>query len=373
MKNAVVISSFVPNDNASPAVVNSKMMYLCSNSFEKVRFITSNFPEEAVTSFNNIELINIRTIFEFSTATKKLCNYILMQLKVLKNLNKCEKSRTVFIFWLSGPMLIPFLYCILKHYKTVTFLYGNSKYKSEKVSLFNRIKSQLMKFMAVKADYLCVEALSVAEPWGINLSKHKLYKVHLYIDTQIFKPIKPYKSRENIIGMCCRLVSSKRVLEAIKAFSIFRRKFNNYKLQIAGSGYLFDKCQKLIQELGESENITLLGWVDNSKMPEIYNNWKLLLNPTNYEGLPNSLLESMACGTPSLSSGVGGIPDVIKENETGWILEKCIPGIIADRLTDIFNNQDLCQISNKAGVLIFNRYSKSIALENFQAFVSNIF
>ncbi len=372
MKRAVIISSFVPKDNASPAVVNTKMLYLASNTFESVSFITSGFPLEAASSFENIQLINIGTPFEFAGSLKKLCNYIFIQLKILRLIKNYDRQQTIFMFWLSGPMLVPFLYCKYKQYKTVCFLYGNSKYKEDRATLFNSLKAAIMKYMGLKAEYLCVEALSVADQWGIDLSKHKLYKVHLYVDTEVFKPIIPYESRENIIGMCCRLVPSKRVLEAIKAFSIFRSSFKDFKLHIAGSGQLFSKCQKLIHELGENENITLLGWVDNSKMPQLYNRWKLLLNPTNYEGLPNSLLESMACGTPALSSGVGGVPEVVWEHETGWILEDCSPHTIANRLSHIFDKEDLQGASVRARGLIVKEYDKRVSLDKFKAFTCRI-
>ncbi len=80
----------------------------------------------------------------------------------------------------------------------------------------------------------------------------------------------------------------------------------------------------------------------------------------------------MACGTPSLSSGVGGIPDVVKEHETGWILEEFSPQTIADRLICIFNNKDMIFVSKKAREFIIKEYSKSICLDNFQEFTSKI-
>jgi glycosyltransferase involved in cell wall biosynthesis len=46
----------------------------------------------------------------------------------------------------------------------------------------------------------------------------------------------------------------------------------------------------------------------------------LLVIPSYTEGLPNIMLEAMACGTPMLASPVGAIEDVIKDEETGFIL-----------------------------------------------------
>lgn len=120
-------------------------------------------------------------------------------------------------------------------------------------------------------------------------------------------------------------------------------------------------------ELGEDDRIRLLGWVDNREMASCYSRWRLLLFPTNYEGLPNSVIESLWCGTPVLASPVGGIPDVVEEGQTGWFLPDTTAVAIETALSELMKRDDLSEVSRRAEVFAREAFSFEDVLERFRS------
>jgi glycosyltransferase involved in cell wall biosynthesis len=374
-KNVILLSSFVPANNSSPVSVNSKMARLCSETFFHTDFVTANFPVDAVKDLpeDRFKLTNVNASFNSDSPIKKLLYYIKMQIGMIRFLRKSEKVGTVVIFWLSGPLILPFLYCKMAGFYTVGFLYGNSRKKADRLTFFNWLKAKIMESIAKGSDLMCIESPSVAKHWGMQYNTDKMQIVHLYVDTEKFSPTLEFEQRPKVIGMCGRLDHSKRVLESIKAFSQIRDEFPEYIMEIAGSGPLKSKCKELIKQLGEENRIKLLGWVDNDKLPDFFKRWKLMLAPTNYEGVPNSLLESMACGTPVLSSPVGGIPDVISDGIDGWLLPDNCTDTIAKWLKTLLRDQDKLALASKnSREKILKNYSFEPSLINFNNFAQRI-
>jgi glycosyltransferase involved in cell wall biosynthesis len=64
----------------------------------------------------------------------------------------------------------------------------------------------------------------------------------------------------------------------------------------------------------------------------------MLVLPSLTEGLPNVMLEAMACGTPVLASPVGAIPDVLKNESTGFILDSTEPSFLAKAILRVLEN-----------------------------------
>ena len=74
-----------------------------------------------------------------------------------------------------------------------------------------------------------------------------------------------------------------------------------------------------------NKNVTLVGWISHDELPSYLNMLKLLVVPSYTEGLPNIVIEAMSCGTPVLATPVGGVPDLIEDGITGFILEDNFP------------------------------------------------
>jgi glycosyltransferase involved in cell wall biosynthesis len=101
------------------------------------------------------------------------------------------------------------------------------------------------------------------------------------------------------------------------------------ELVLAGNGDL-DAANQLISDLKLTEKITILSWIDPQQRDELLASADAFVLPSYNEGLPMSMLESMAWGLPVIVTPVGGIPEVIIHNQNGLLVE---PGKQAQLVT----------------------------------------
>ena len=84
------------------------------------------------------------------------------------------------------------------------------------------------------------------------------------------------------------------------------------------------------------------------------------------------MLEAMACGTPVLATAVGGIPDVIIDEETGFIMKDNSPECIAKNVIRVLNHPNLEQISRNARALIERQYTYQVAVERYRRVLESL-
>jgi glycosyltransferase involved in cell wall biosynthesis len=89
---------------------------------------------------------------------------------------------------------------------------------------------------------------------------------------------------------------------------------------IAGEGPMRPALERLARELGLSDRVRLLGNLPQEELVACYNAADLLVLASSREGMPNVVLESLACGTPVVATAVGGIPELIDSDESGRLL-----------------------------------------------------
>ena len=104
-----------------------------------------------------------------------------------------------------------------------------------------------------------------------------------------------------------------------------------FKLAIAGAGSDVEKLNALIAENDLQELIEYKGWVSGKEKEEMVSNCNIFILTSYFEGLPMSILESMALGKAIISTDVGGIPTIVKPGINGWLVK---PGDI-DALTSV--------------------------------------
>ncbi len=361
----LVLSSYVVDNAKANVGFNRKFLKLATSCCEKTVFVTSNYPEELLEGLPGLTVENLPYRWD-SSQKKNLPRYFRMQCRAIGHIRRHHTKGMPVVFWLSGPMILPFLFCKLTGKKTVVFLYGNTRYKQDKPSLYASLISRIMRFMARHADKIGVETPSVLAQWSLpERCAGKVFDLHLYVDDSGADTV-PYEQRGPVVGMACRLQGNKHPLEAIEAFHRLRGAFPDWTLEIAGDGPEYERCRERVAALGEEDRIRMHGWVDNREMASYYGRWRLLLFPSNYEGLPNSVIESLRCGTPVLASPVGGIPDVIEEGETGWFLPGTTVEAIEAALSGLLKRDDLGDAGGRAEAFARKAFSFEDVLERFR-------
>jgi len=139
-----------------------------------------------------------------------------------------------------------------------------------------------------------------------------------------------------------------------------------------GDGQLCDKIKKYLDENNLNDKIKLAGWIPHEELPDYLNELKLVVLPSYTEGLPNLMLEAMACDTPVLATPVGAIPDVIKDGETGFIMENNSPECIAENVMRALEHSDLERIVGDARALVGREFTYEVAVERYRKILEGI-
>jgi glycosyltransferase involved in cell wall biosynthesis len=132
-----------------------------------------------------------------------------------------------------------------------------------------------------------------------------------------------------------RLAPEKGILTLLEAWRLLQI---DVPLRIAGDGLLRTKVEKAISSLS---NVTYLGQCSRRQVLELMRNAALFILPSEwYECPPMTLIESVACGTPVLSSECGSLRETIEPGVNGHLFTPGDPGALAASIEKLFKNQD---------------------------------
>jgi glycosyltransferase involved in cell wall biosynthesis len=113
------------------------------------------------------------------------------------------------------------------------------------------------------------------------------------------------------------------------------------KLRIVGDGPLRKQLEKIAAELGIADSVEFLGWrMDTIDL--LQHSWGFVL-PSRWEGMPNALLEAMACGLPCVATRVSGSEDIIDDGVDGLLVEPEQPTELAEALRRVIQDTELAE------------------------------
>ena len=156
--------------------------------------------------------------------------------------------------------------------------------------------------------------------------------------------VQPYKGiREKRFVAVGRLYQQKNYYNMIDAFGLFHKKHQDYILDIYGDGVLKEKIQKYINSKGLAHFISLKGKSDDIKS-EIYNASAFILS-SDYEGMPNSLLEAACLGIPCISTDCpcGGPRDILENGKNGILVPIKDSICLANAMNEIVEDKKMAK------------------------------
>ncbi len=159
-------------------------------------------------------------------------------------------------------------------------------------------------------------------------------RVYNGLDLEEFS-FRPAQAREAIVLAIGRLVEKKGFDDFLAACDLMARRGVRFEAQIIGTGELEPSLRVDIARRGLGERVRMLGPRPRSEVIERLRSARVLAVPCvigadgNRDGLPTVLLEAMALGTPVISTDVTGIPEVVREGHTGWLVPQHAPEALA--------------------------------------------
>jgi glycosyltransferase involved in cell wall biosynthesis len=347
----------------------NKLLHLVENQFIDIVVVYQS-PKVLLKNKNNLEVFRLDSSNNSSSSIRKFFDYLKAQICYFKFLlRKMKKSDIVLFVGIYQPLSLAFVK--LSKVKAVHFCGGFDIIRSlernlliENILLYLKWSFQVL--MLHMSNHLIFESPSVARSYNLQrYSVKSSYNGHLFVESTLFTPIIPFTDRYFDVGFIGALSREKGVIEFIKSISLISQK-KNLKVTIVGDGILRRKIENEISGFGLNKTIILQRSYEYSQMPIVLNNIKLLIVPSFSEGLPNIVIEAMACGTVVLANPVGGIPDVIKNNETGFLLTSNSPEEIAKKILTILKDGKLEKIRREAFQYIKENFWYSASEENWR-------
>lgn len=185
-------------------------------------------------------------------------------------------------------------------------------------------------------------------------------------------PNKYEGTREKKIVNVGRLHEQKNQKLLIEAFVKAHKIVPDYKLEIYGQGHLEKELLNLIKKLKAEEYISLMG-TSNSLLKEIVNSSLFILS-SNYEGMPNALIEAMCLGIPSISTDCpcGGPRELINNYENGLLVPIKNIDKMTDAIIEILTNRELSNKISENSFDLRNRLDSKKIAEQWLIFLDKI-
>jgi glycosyltransferase involved in cell wall biosynthesis len=158
------------------------------------------------------------------------------------------------------------------------------------------------------------------------------------------------------VGWIGRMTGVKRTSDVLLAFKRLREQGVDACLCMVGDGPERDALEHRAHDLGIMKRTLFLGYQED--VAPFYAAFDAMILPSGNEGTPVSAIESLAAGRPVVATRVGGVPDVVRDGEDGYLVEPGAVDELADRLARLAGDAELRRRMGEAGrSRVLPRYS----------------
>ncbi|NUN08331.1 MAG: N-acetyl-alpha-D-glucosaminyl L-malate synthase BshA [Ignavibacteriaceae bacterium] len=236
----------------------------------------------------------------------------------------------------------------------------------------------LVKFSIEQSDGVTAVSRHLKEKTQVNYHIDKdIEVIHNFVDTNVYKRIEDAPLRkhfapngEKVIVHTSNFRVVKRVTDAIRVMKEIENEVNA-KLVLVGDGPDRSECERLCRELNLCGKVIFLGKQD--ALVEILSAADLFIIPSQSESFGLAALEAMACGLPVISSSVGGLPELVRHNETGYIAEIGDISRMAKYTVELLTNEKKYKLfSQRARERAVNNFDKSLIVPAYEDYYKKI-
>ncbi|ANC77659.1 N-acetyl-alpha-D-glucosaminyl L-malate synthase BshA [Fictibacillus phosphorivorans] len=323
-------------------VVATELGKLLAEKGHEIHFITSSVPFRLGKFYPNIFFheveVNHYSVFKYPP-------YDLALASKMAEVAKREKLDLLHVHY-----AVPHAVCAVlakqmlnDEMKIVTTLHGTDI----TVLGYDPSLSEMIKFGIEKSDVVTSVShqLKADTLELLNINK-EIIPVHNFVDERVYyrrsnnaelRETYGIHENEKVIVHISNFRKVKRLEDVIKSFALIRKELTS-KLLLIGNGPELTTACELVRELDIEDDVLFLGKQEN--VGELFSicDLKLLLSEKESFGLV--LLEAMACGVPVIGTNIGGIPEVIVDGETGYMVELGCPETVAEKAIALLQDEE---------------------------------
>lgn len=220
--------------------------------------------------------------------------------------------------------------------------YDATEYLKKRPGVYDELFREADLFLAVSDSLrrLLIEAGCPKDKIGLHYSG---------IDCLKFTPVeRTVRDGEPVkVITIARLVEKKGVAYALRAVAAALAAGRRVTYTIIGDGPLHGDLDRLIRELGIGRNVQMAGWKNHDEVIGLMRESHVLMAPSittgdgDQEGIPNVIKEAMALGLPVISTMHSGIPELVENAVTGFLVPERDVDALTDRLVHVIDNPDM--------------------------------
>lgn len=251
----------------------------------------------------------------------------------------------------------------------VVHFHGFDAYRNDVLSHYGELYASLFQFAS---KVIVVSKAMKTQLLQLGCPPTKLEVIPYGIDTDCFVPPGADIKRHGFIA-CGRFVAKKSPLDTIRAFARVANEISEAQLTMIGDGELFEEAILLTQELKIEDRVAFKGVLKPTEIVRelqkhaIFVQHSRRTEDNDSEGTPLSILEAAACGLAIVSTVHAGIPEVIQDGDSGFLVQEGDVEHMAARMIELWNNQSLQEEFGKnARKHIQDAYRQSDYLERIE-------
>jgi len=216
-------------------------------------------------------------------------------------------------------------------------------FKDKIICVSGNDKKIWLKYKAAPEEKLVVVHNGI-DYQNLNLLPKDEARENLFsLSQQLFEAVSGSKPDLKIVGTIANFYPEKGLPFLVQAAKIILKEnhFQNIIFIVIGEGYQREILKEMIKDSGLEEKFILTGKIDNA--PKYLKAFNIFVLPSIKEGFPYTILEAMAGGLPIVASYVGGIPEMVKNEENGFLVLPKNAQMLAERITEILEKQNLAE------------------------------
>ncbi len=287
----------------------------------------------------------------------------LLYITALPKLKKIEKEFSPDIIHAHYASSYGVLAYLLRFKPTIISVWGSDLYDFPNRNFLNK---WILTKVIQSADTICSTSNAMKEIIISNFNRKECFLTPFGVDTDEFKPseidqkiftVGTIKSIEPHNGIDV-------IIEAAKIL-VHEMNFSDIKFLIVGKGTLLDKMKEKCIKYNLDKNIKFTGHILHQDIIKYFQRLSVFIAVSTRESFGVSILEAASCGVPSITSNVGGLPEVNKNLKTGYIIEANNEKILSEKIIKLYKNDKLRkEMGKKARKRVIEKFDWKNNFEN---------